>query len=298
VAPTFIAPEDLEMQGYELIASPTLYSGQIVRAGISADEINREAVEVRLFVAYYDAHDKPAHLFGPATMVTPGAYQDLTWRVPDLQEAEPAGLLIYALGVQIARPGLDASQREGRVFLDYLTWDGTPDVSFKRPAGAAAGWEDARMWRAGWVNGIEQWEHYGEYNLVQNEGRGLILTGSREWHDYKVSAQVTPALAKACGLAARTQGLTRFYALQLVAGGKARLLKAYEGDDRVLVEINFAWKLWGNYDLRLEVKGSHLTGWIDGKKLLSAEDSTLTGGGIGLVVEEGHMLATHVTVKG
>ena len=298
MAPTFIAPEDLKMQGYELMASPTLYPGQVVHAGVMADEANREAVEARLFVAYYDARDKPAHLLGPASMITPGAYQMLSWRVPDLQEAEPAGLVIYAVGVQLARPGLDVIQSEGCVYLDDLGWEGAPKVSFRRPNGASSGWDDARLWRAAWVNGIEQWEHSGDFNLIQNEGRGLIITGTREWHDYTVSARVTPALVKTCGVAARTQGLTRFYALELVVGGKARLFKAYEGDDRILAEVDFPWALWGSYDLRLEVKGSHIKGWVDGKLLLNADDRALTGGGIALVVEEGHMLASDIAVTG
>ena len=296
--PTFIRPEELGMPGYELIASPTLYPGQSLCAGLSADPSNRAAVEARLFLAYYDAHDRPASLPGPAVTLAPGAYHTLAWRAPDPQGADPAGSLIYAVGLQIARPAKGALPDQARVYLDTLTWDGAPEVAFKRPALSGPAAEGGKIWRAGWVNGMDQWELGGDYNLIQNEGRGLILTGTREWLDYTVEATVTPALARACGVAARVQGMTRFYALELAAGGTARLLKAYEGQDAVLAEAPLAWELWGRYTLRLEVAGSALRGWVDGRLLLTAQDSALAGGGIALVVEEGHMLAQAVRVEG
>ncbi len=99
------------------------------------------------------------------------------------------------------------------------------------------------MWRKAWVNGVDI---FGErwwpdpYRLVQNEGRGLLMQGTCEWIDYQANSTVTIHLAKAAGIAARVQGLRRYYAILLCDDGKARLIKALDGDN-VLAEVDFPW---------------------------------------------------------
>ena len=80
------------------------------------------------------------------------------------------------------------------------------------------------------------------YRLIQNEGRGLIMQGTREWSDYEVEADITPWLMDAGGIAARVQGVKRFYTLQMVKGKKVRLVKALDGDT-VLGEKDFEWEI-------------------------------------------------------
>jgi ADP-ribosylglycohydrolase len=293
--PTFIAPQDLNMQGYELIASPTLYPGQTIEAALGADESNPDGVEVRLCVEYYDLNDQPGRLYGPCVSLEPGAYETLQWKIPAFESFQPEGVLIYAVGIELARPAQEASEKPGVVYIDSVGWTGTPEVTFKRLIDGVK----PALWRANWVNGVEQWELWGAaFRLIQNSGRGLINTGTREWTDYRVSAKVLPALVKSGGIAARVQGMTRFYALQLAEGGKAQLLKAYEGNDSLLGEADFDWKLWKPYDLSLEVKGSRICGWVEGKLLFDVEDANgLASGGIGLVLTEGHMMAETVRVE-
>ena len=54
----------------------------------------------------------------------------------------------------------------------------------------------------------------------------MIIQGTREWTDYEVRADVTPHMVEAAGLAARVQGMKRYYALNLCRGNKVRLVKA------------------------------------------------------------------------
>ena len=296
--PTHVWPEDRNMPGYELMASPTLYPGQEIRSGVWADEANLDPVEVRLFVGYYDAQDQPARLYGPGVLLAPGSYQMMNWKLPAFESLEPLGVLIYAAGWEISRPDREANEKPGAVYMDFLGWSGTPDVTFRCPAGAA--WQNQTMWRANWVNGVEQWESWGAaFRLIQNSGRGLLSAGARDWKDYRVTARVRPALVAAGGIAARVQGMTRFYALQLVEGGKARLLKAYEGRDVILAETDFPWQLWQEYTLSLEVKGSHLRGWVEGQVMFEVEDADvlMDGGGVALVLETGHMMTDEVRVQ-
>ena len=57
-------------------------------------------------------------------------------------------------------------------------------------------------------------------------------------------------MAKAAGIAARVQGLRRYYALLLCDDGKARLIKALDGDT-VLAEAEFPWRQGSIHDFQL-----------------------------------------------
>ncbi len=289
---TFILPTDLDMPGYELIASPTLYPGQTLRGGVWADEHNPGPITARLAVAYYDASDQPARLSGPEVILQPGQSEALAWTLPELR-----GMPIFAAGVEMLEPG----QGSPTLYLDYLTWEGTPCTIFTRPTGGSPSFHTRGVWRQAWVNAVDQWEkRYPEaFRLVQNRGRGMIATGTREWTDYRVTADIRPALLSLGGLAARVQGLQRFYTLALTGDHKIRLLKIYEGQETVLAEAPCEWQPWQTYRLSLEVHDSHLRGWLDGRLVADVEDREipLASGAIGLVVKEGHLMTDQVNVE-
>jgi ADP-ribosylglycohydrolase len=287
---TFIPPEAIEMPGYSLLASPTLYPNQAVRAGVAADEGNETPVTCRLYIRAYGADDELVRTYGPETILEPGADHAFEWRI------EHTG------GAPIAEVGLELSSErrvDGTVYLDYLTWDGAPDVVLTRPA------DGGTMWRRAWVDGVDQYGPWWPepYRLVQNTGTGLLIQGTREWTDYRVSADVTPHMVKSAGIAARVQGMRRYYALLLCNDGAdghttARLIKALDGD-MVLAETDFVWEFGETHDLSLEVMGTHLRAWIDGQRLFELDDTDwpLTSGAVALVCEEGRTATDAVTVR-
>jgi hypothetical protein len=156
------------------------------------------------------------------------------------------------------------------------------------------------MWRRAWVDGVDEYNpRYPEpYRLVQNYGTGLLIQGTREWTDYRVSADVTPHMVTAAGIGARVQGMRRYYALLLCDDGKARLVKAWD-EATVLAEADFPWEFGETHELSLEVVGSHLRAWVDGQLLFEADDADrpLTCGGVALLCEEGRTATQAVTVQ-
>lgn len=288
--PTFIPSEEIasyfDKRGYSLLASPSLYPGQVVRAGLSTAENNAQPVQGSLYVRVYGPDDKLEIKRGPQVELAAGVVHELSWQLEDMG------------GSPIAEIGLEISSDKhagGTVYLDYLTWDGPPNVSFCRPD------HNGNMWRRAWVNAVDQ---YGDrwwpdtYRLAQNEGRGLISQGTRAWGDYQARATICPHLVEAAGLAVRVQGLRRYYALLLCRDNKVRLIKMLDGE-QVLAEATFPWVFGGSYALSLGVVGCRLTATIDGQPLFQVEDTLrpLTGGGIALVCEEGRMASEGVTVQ-
>ena len=282
--PTFILPEALEMPGYELLASPTLYPGQTVQAALAAGRSNTGTVRCALALQSYGERDELATRQGPMVHLAPGESAQLTWQVPDLGGAPVAqiGILISSLGPAV-----------GAVYLDYLTWEGVPQVTFLRPATSGT------MWRRQWVVAADHLQSHPDdaFRMIQNRGRGLAITGTREWRDYCVQAVVTPHLVRSFGLAARVQGLERYYALILSEGNTARLIKRLDGET-LMAEQPLAWALDRPYDLRLGVEGSCIRAWVGDSLLFRVTDldRPLTGGGIALLCEEGRMGTDSVSV--
>jgi hypothetical protein len=206
------------------------------------------------------------------------------------------------VGVEVSRPpaGGQGSPAggSGSVYLDYLTWDGAPHTVLAKPPG------DGVMWQRAWVNGVDQYEGrwWEAFRVIHNSGRGLLMQGGRDWTDYRVTSTITFHLAEAAGLAARVQGMRRYYALLLRRGeelgqGKAQLIKALDGDT-VLAEVDFPWEFGATHELSLTVQGNRIVGSIDGQALLTADDgeNPLAGGGIAFVVEEGRIMSDAVAI--
>ena len=268
--PTFIPEEALGMLGYQLFASPTLYPGQSVQA-----EVRNEgggAVGIRLALRRYGAGDESEILPGETVTIEAGASQSLTWEIPDT-----GGMPIHAVGLEIDGPGT--------VVLDRLTWDGTPTATFARPADRSA-----TLWRRAWVDAVDHFEgRYVEaFRISQDEGRGVMALGTRDWIDLTASSEITPYLAKSLGVAVRVQGLRRYYALLLGDDQTARLVKMDDAET-VLAETPFRWEVFKTYALSLTAVGDTLTGTVDGSVTLTATDpgSRLSAGGAGFVIEEG-----------
>ncbi|HEV2072629.1 MAG TPA: ADP-ribosylglycohydrolase family protein [Thermomicrobiales bacterium] len=282
--PTFIPPEAFTMH-YTLLASPTLHPGQTVRARVTTDGDNPGPLRAHLFIRHYDGSDNLVPLSGPEATIPAGESHEYTWRVPETD------------GQPIAQLGLEAdsgSASGGTLYLDYMTWDGAPDMQLGRPGGRG------EMWRRAWVNGVDQFEaRWPEpYRVVQNHGTGLLMQGSQDWTDYRVSAPVTVHLAKSSGVAARVGGLRRYYALLLCDDGKARLVKACDGIT-TLAEADFPWEVRHPYELSLVVTGDRIEAAIDDEVLFDMrdQDRPLLRGGIGLICEKGCLSSDAVTVR-
>lgn len=273
--PTFIPPEAINMAGYTLLASPTLYSGQRLTAGLSADAQNGEPITLRLYIRTYGDGDQLYRRYGPETALPPGERADLTWRVPDTH-----GSPIAEVGIAVS----GSSEQSLTAYLDLLTWEGSPDITLARPSAAQT------MWRRAWVDAVDHFDaHWPEaYRAIQDQGRGIVSQGTPDWRDYRVSAQIASPLAQAIGLGVRVQGLRRYYALLLDHHAGARLVKMRDTES-ILAETEYAWNFDTPYQIELEVCGSRLRAWINRALLFDVEDHDhpLTGGGIALLCEEG-----------
>jgi len=293
--PLFIPSKEVadyfSKRGYALHASPRLYAGQTVRAEIASGLDNTEPVLANLYLLIYGPDDELIVRRSQQVTLEIGDRHGFSWEIEDT-----GGDPIAAIGVEINNASDDANApaTSGWAYLDFLGWYGEPKLNLGRPE------HNGEMWRSAWVNGMDSYLPYWPeaYRLIQNEGRGLLMQGTREWKNYQVNSTLTPHLVKAAGVAVRVQGMKRYYALLLCDDQKARLIKALDGDT-ILAEADFAWNLGEAYDLKLAVQDQTLTAMIGDTELFTVEDTDqpLTSGGIALVCEEGRVATELVEVS-
>jgi len=301
---TFVPSKEVaiyfQRRGYPLLASPTIYPGQTVKARLLADSSNPQPISVRLYCRYYNETDELSMLAGEPVTLSGGETSESEWVVPDT-----GGYPIAFVGIEISGHG----GTSGTLYLDYLTWDGAPNMALNRPyerdLSRISRGLGPIMWKKAWVDGLDSRERLTEmdfypepYRLIQNEGRGLLIQGTREWQDYQFTAQLTPHMCKAGGIAVRVQGMRRYYAL-LCDTERIRLVRAFEGEDHVLAETDRGWKFGVPYELSLKVKGNSLIGLINGEVVLEGEDPKhgFAGGGIALVAEVGRIGCDQIFIK-
>ena len=284
--PTFIPPDSKDASHYCLMACPTLYPGNIVTGRVIADLANSGPIRVTPFVTYYGNNDELNDHHGPSFTLDFGRTQDFQWQIEDLD-----GAPIAQFGFEVSADGA----AKGRLFIDYIDWSGTPTTAFRRPK------SNSKMWLRAWVNAVD---HAGTrwasaFHLSQNRGTGLFIQGSRDWQNYTVHSAIVADPANSFGLAARVQGLSRYYALMLGPNQVLRLVRNYDGI-QVLAEVPYSWRWAERYQFKLEVNGTEIVGSLDGTELIRYDDSgsALIDGGVALVCEEGLIMTDEVALNG
>ena len=294
--PTFIPEEFLEPSqdtSHPLVASPSLYSGQTVQAWVSAAPDNPLDVICRLDLRIYGANDQLEIISGNPVTLSPGQPTEISWTIPDTG------------GHPIADIGIGVSSLEttsATVYLDALTWAGAPRMTLANPE------DGSTLWQRAWTNGVNSFmpvkstdgDSVGSaYFIAQNFGRGLLLQGSRDWHDYRVVSSMAATTAKAFGLAARVQGMRRFYALLLENPNRLALVRVYDDDVSRLAECEFEWAVDINYTFDLQIQGNVLRANLNDIHLFEVhdEDTRLNCGAIGYLVEEACVLSASVEIS-
>ncbi len=298
--PTYIPSKEARdyfesAQSYRLLSSPTLSPGQCVSARVMAGADNEDSVMIRLVARHYDVGDEQTLIGQEPQSLAPGTEAELCWAVPDTG-MQP----LASIGVEISGEG----GVSGEVVLDWLTWDGVPDVVLKNPHPGPTRQSRQHMslmWKRAWVDALDSGssDRYPEFlRLIQNEGRGLVLHGTREWEDYRFRATMTPHMCKAGGIAVRVQGLRRYYAM-LLDQERVRLVLMLNGDETVLAEVAGGWSFGATSELQLEVEDDRLLGSIDGNRVIEATDpdASLGSGGVALVCEEGRIGCDEVAIQ-
>lgn len=270
--------------GYELIASPTLYSGQTVHMRCRAFNAG---VKVTPYAVFYDFDDREEFLYGSETVIEKAG--EIIWTIP-----ENHGRTIKRLGICC-----ECLSEKDALVLESADWDGAPHEL--RISGSLRNYDMGRpnMQLKAFASSAEQFSFDSRRTFtVSHTGKnGMVVTGTEQWKDYEMECTVIPGLHRRMGLAARCRGLRRYYAFIMQDGREALLVVRKGEEERVLDRVPFAYDEERAYRILMNLTGSHLTVKVDGEKLLEADDGTFSQGGCGFVVDEGTFLADDLIIR-
>jgi hypothetical protein len=267
--------------GYGVMGTPRLSSGQTVtvRGLGGADSTGARA---RLYLRQFVPGDDVASpvLYSSSKKLTQGKPFSIQWEIPSTD-----GNPVLDLGIELK----SSVKTEGSILVDSVSIKGTPKVAWPletitaRNGREIAGWiTDIDMCRGKFSDEKEDVVHYGK-----NMSRGVVVTGNRDWKDYAFQARLSVHLADKSGIMIRYQGLQRYIALEKTAD-KLRLVERFY-KDTVLAETRCRFKIDELHELKLEANGKKIIAYLDGKKILEAEDKHLGSGGCGFFFENGNI---------
>jgi hypothetical protein len=277
MTPTFTPPEITRMRTYELMATPLVYSGQRVQARVVAHSKNAGDVAVSLSALAYGAGDSLVPMDSAAVVLAPKDEAILDWRLPDT-----GGQPIQSLGVVARSPD---GYQDGAIVLDWLRWDGSPDVRLCRPL------EPSDFWRRAWVNAVDNFSTSfpQAFRISQDHGEGMIIHGGRQWRDYRVETTLIAHLAEHMGVGVRVHGLRRFYAVFLERPDKLLLVRTRDGVTTLLAETFFAWSFEKPYKFVVEADGRGISATVNGVRLAARDDTNeaFVDGGVAIIIQRG-----------
>lgn len=273
---TFFTGDDIDQSGYDIGTSPIIYPGQTLTASIYLSV--GEGVTARPFARDYFTQEM---LCGDEVELAPGEMTTLSHTI-----STPGAVLLDRIGILFSSP----QETTAVAYLDRVDWSGGPSCVFDLArANAMAGWGYLRgRWfaRAGALNG----SHYGQ--------DAEAYTGLLEWKDYRYTVRLRPHCGERHRILFRVRGAQRSYAFGLAPGGRVTFEKNRQGYQET-ASAPFAWELQREYTLSVEVTGSHMTGFVDGQKVLEWKDEERPwpDGCVGLGLENGRTLFIEASLR-
>lgn len=275
---TFIDFSKVAMN-FSTVASPTLYSSQIVKTRASVP--GGEDVYLTPYILYYDIDNESQVKYGEAWKLSEEP-KEFDWKVPDTQ-----GMAIYKLGYQVS----SAKRFTGSVVIHSIDWKGAPSDFAQRGMLMTSIWNTNPLWLASFASSAAQFAADFKYTycVSHQEADGLVTIGTRDWEDYAVESTVYFSLHKAGGMVIRSMGHKRYYGAVLTGYDTAQIFVQKDKDRKILAETAYAYEEDKPYRMRLEAKENRLSFRINGEEILTAEDDTYTCGGAGFTISRGTM---------
>ncbi|MCO5241060.1 MAG: hypothetical protein M9904_13500 [Chitinophagaceae bacterium] len=149
-----------------------------------------------------------------------------------------------------------------------------------------------RAWRLVEENGKHiMYQTYTEDPKVTKYMHLMVVSGDSLWQDYTTQISFLPESKDGLsGVQFRYQ-TDRNYLFFGVRGDTAMIMKV-DGSDKfrevnhyILAKTSYSWKLGDTLSAKVNVKGDHITAYLNNKLLLEADDNTYAKGKIGLMAD-------------
>lgn len=276
---TYYRPSDFHDSRYDPAFSPTAYPGQNIHGSILLP-VYGAAVSASL----YAREMRSGRIWqGESVWLETDTWVTMEYQIPALE-----GAVIDEVGFCIHVGGERGGGKEVAVLIDDLYTDGTAAYSIEMDCENEEIWTQAHreITQFTKLKGLLYLED-GQLNLSACDF-AEIYTGRHDWKDYRAEFFLTPLTGEHHMVNVRVQGAIRSYAVALLPGKRAGILKNENGY-RLLADAAFAWEPGREYAIRTEVEADTIRVCIDGRELLTYRDTQrpYLEGAIGISAQQG-----------
>ena len=290
---TFI---DLQPKGkegtsyFDVLCSPTLYSGQKVKIEVAAPAERNPKLE--FFIEYFDENDRLDLIYSEEHPLEQGR-NILSWVVPDTK-----GHAIYRLGIRLT----SQKRLDGYIVIKNLDWSNAPAIyrmgRSMEMTPSLTPWTTTTAWRKTFVSSADHFnpDYTVTFSISNAVKNGVVTTGTADWADYSVETIMTFSQQEQAGLVARAKGHRRYYGA-VFTGGNAVIYRQQDEQRVTIAEVPYDYKIDSTYQLVFSVKGERLSLAVDGTEIVSGKDYAYTCGQAGFVVDSGAVLADGFVIR-
>ncbi|SCP97249.1 ADP-ribosylglycohydrolase family protein [Anaerobium acetethylicum] len=284
--PTFIDMNRLQAN-FSTIASPTLYSSQIVKTRIKKSDDSE--VFMRKYILYYDINNDVQALYSDYKELKAGM-NSLEWKVPDT-----GGMAIFKLGYEVSC----RRRYDGELVILDIDWKGAPSDFAQKGMLMTSIWNTNPFWIRSFASSAKQFaaDFKRTYCISHVEADGLVTIGSREWDDYSVSSTLYFSLHKNGGLVLRSRGHKRYYGAVLSEFREAVIYRKKDRETTILARVPYKYQEDEGYEAVFKAEGDRLEFYVNGSLAVSTQDSEYRSGGAGFVISEGTMTADSLIIS-
>jgi len=284
--PTFFDP-NAQWQGYDAVASPSLYEGQTVTARL--DVTQQKPILARLYVCHATLQDKIEVVYGQENFLRQGNTR-IDWVIPPL-----GGMPVLRVGVSLRSSMGDPCAAT----LLLLDWTGAP-LKYQLTGALQKNITDPMpfAFRA-FVSSARHTSLSLMHTLCVSHPteNGVVTLGTRDFSDYSISARIIPQPNQRSGLVIRARGHRQYYAALLSGGNTLSLVLRDAAGDTVLAQCEFANTAFEQLTMMLSARGNNLKVSVGETELYAVDASVrYCSGGAGFRVDIGTMMVDDFSI--
>ncbi|WP_302416830.1 ADP-ribosylglycohydrolase family protein [Blautia marasmi] len=275
---TYYRPKDFHDSRYDPCFSPLVYPGQILHGSAMIPDYGEDAL-----VSLYARDSRANKIYeGSKELLCKGEWKELAFTIPGLE-----GGLIDEVGLCFHVLGTHTQVFDFVGLIDDLYADGKVDYSVEFSKESEEQWTGLHKEISQFtkLKGLMYLDS-GEMHLSCSDF-AEVYTGRYDWKDYRVKFFLTPMTGKNHMVNVRVQGAIRSYAVGLLPGGKAAILKNDNGYV-ILAEVPFEWSCGKEYCVDVQVSGNKIYAEIEDCCLEAVdEDKPYLSGAVGVSMQNG-----------
>lgn len=275
---------------FDVLCSPTLYSGQEVTAKFICK--NQNNPNLKLFIQYFDERDELALKYSSLNALIKGE-NTIRWKIPDTK-----GHVIYRLGIY-----LESNVRlDGSIILSTMDWSNAP-IHYEMGRSmemtpTLTPWTTTTAWLRSFVSSADHFnpDYTVTFSICHEHQNGVVTTGTSDWKDYAITSVITFSQQECAGLVARAKGHRQYYGA-VFTNGRAEIYRQKNETRTIISSKAFDYKIDQTYKLRFALRENLLEFYVDDQLVLSGKDDTYICGQAGYVVDSGAILADGFVIE-